>query len=288
MKTSVEMIRKMGEFDVTQRTSDGYFNATELINQYNGIKGKGKRLETFLSNLDTNEFVYNANIKNMYKRSRASRGENAGTWMHPFLFYKYVIWLSPDLEYFLLKTVFGDQPNEKINDVINNNSYYSRNNGTYLMFDFKTKLHKIGKTANINTRLKQINCKHKKAKVVLFIPFDIESLLHQKFRKNNIIIGSEREWFNFSSNDIIDIYNIMKTNAFTQEFNNSLSLLDNVNKQDIMKEFTVLAKEGYSCSEIIDLQLKLAFAVDMGYITSFNSLISELVKVCKQRFNILQ
>jgi hypothetical protein len=29
------MVRKMGEFDIIQRTKDGYFNATHLFNQWN-------------------------------------------------------------------------------------------------------------------------------------------------------------------------------------------------------------------------------------------------------------
>ena len=33
MKTNQNLLRKMGEFDVTQRTSDGMFNATELMKQ---------------------------------------------------------------------------------------------------------------------------------------------------------------------------------------------------------------------------------------------------------------
>lgn len=32
MKTNQEMMRPMGNFNVIQRTSDGYFNATHLLN----------------------------------------------------------------------------------------------------------------------------------------------------------------------------------------------------------------------------------------------------------------
>ena len=35
MKTNQEMVRKMGNFNVVQRTSDGYFNATYLLKQWN-------------------------------------------------------------------------------------------------------------------------------------------------------------------------------------------------------------------------------------------------------------
>ena len=39
MKTSVIMIRKMGDFDVHQRTKDGYFNATTRLKQWNEKHG---------------------------------------------------------------------------------------------------------------------------------------------------------------------------------------------------------------------------------------------------------
>ena len=35
MKTNQNMIRKMGNFDVIQRTKDGFFNATTLLKQWN-------------------------------------------------------------------------------------------------------------------------------------------------------------------------------------------------------------------------------------------------------------
>ena len=35
MKTNQIRIRPMGEFKVTQRTKDGFFNATDLLKQWN-------------------------------------------------------------------------------------------------------------------------------------------------------------------------------------------------------------------------------------------------------------
>ncbi len=35
MKTSVNMLRPMGEYTVTQRTKDSMFNATDLMKQWN-------------------------------------------------------------------------------------------------------------------------------------------------------------------------------------------------------------------------------------------------------------
>lgn len=42
MKTNQIMKRQMGVFAVFQRTSDGYFNANELIRQWNLSYGKKK------------------------------------------------------------------------------------------------------------------------------------------------------------------------------------------------------------------------------------------------------
>lgn len=36
MKTNQEMIRKMGDFNVAQRTSDGFFNANSYLRSING------------------------------------------------------------------------------------------------------------------------------------------------------------------------------------------------------------------------------------------------------------
>lgn len=39
MKTNQIMVRPMGDFEVTQRTKDGFFNATELLKQWNKKAG---------------------------------------------------------------------------------------------------------------------------------------------------------------------------------------------------------------------------------------------------------
>jgi hypothetical protein len=58
MKTSVVMIRKMGDFEVHQRTKDGMFNATALAKQWNGSKTKGRKdPSNFLENKNTKEFI---------------------------------------------------------------------------------------------------------------------------------------------------------------------------------------------------------------------------------------
>lgn len=86
MKTNQNMIRPMGEFKVTQRTKDGFFNATELLKQWNQKSGMQKKLDHYFQNSSTNEFIKalfaeeNLHARNsVYVKSRASRGVNAGT-----------------------------------------------------------------------------------------------------------------------------------------------------------------------------------------------------------------
>ena len=113
MKTNVVMIRKMQDFEVKQRTCDGMFNATELLKQWNKKLGMKKSLDHFFENQGTEEFIQvleqeeNLHTRNsVYVKSRASRGDNAGTWMNPILFIKFAMWLNPRFEYFVIRFVY--------------------------------------------------------------------------------------------------------------------------------------------------------------------------------------
>ena len=57
MKTNQILTRKMGDFNVNQRTSDGMFNATELLKQWDDKSGQQKKLDHFFENNSTEEFV---------------------------------------------------------------------------------------------------------------------------------------------------------------------------------------------------------------------------------------
>jgi len=112
MKTNQIMNRRMSSFDVFQRTSDGMFNATTLLKQWNEFAGEKKELKDFFKLKGTADFIdalieeENLHGENSpYVKSRASRGKNAGTWMHPLLFIKFAMWLSPRFEVQVLKFV---------------------------------------------------------------------------------------------------------------------------------------------------------------------------------------
>lgn len=57
MKTNQEMVRKMGTFNVIQRTKDGMFNATELLKQWNTSNNQSKSVNHYLDNSSTKSFI---------------------------------------------------------------------------------------------------------------------------------------------------------------------------------------------------------------------------------------
>lgn len=63
MKTNQLMKRKMGEFNVTQRTKDGFFCATELLRQWNEYANLNRGNSPHLKQKDLKEFFYNKNTK---------------------------------------------------------------------------------------------------------------------------------------------------------------------------------------------------------------------------------
>ena len=108
----------MGNLDVIQRTKDGYFNATSLLNQWN-IQNptEQRRLDKFwdttnlkelMSEIAKNELNFNSpkfgDLKNALSKTKRGK-ENGGTWMEGILFIKFAMYLNPRLEYYALKFI---------------------------------------------------------------------------------------------------------------------------------------------------------------------------------------
>lgn len=131
MKTSVTMIRHLDVYNVEQRTKDGMFNATSLIKQWNESGNTKKDLDDFLNNANTKEFisalsediVVNQQLPNPQKNGElktvnnktvadtiinATRGRYGMTWMHPYLFIKFAMWLNPRFEVQVIKFVYDE------------------------------------------------------------------------------------------------------------------------------------------------------------------------------------
>jgi hypothetical protein len=117
MKTNQIMKRQFDSSEVSQRTKDSFFNATELLRTYNSMAGKQKSLGEFWSNKSTADFIEALeneliadNIGNsLYlKTYETTRGKGGATWMHPYLFVKFAMWLSPELEVRIIKWVYDN------------------------------------------------------------------------------------------------------------------------------------------------------------------------------------
>ncbi len=93
----------MGDFDIKQRTQDGMFNATDLMKQWNKSKGTKKKLDHFFENKATEEFIQTIVRKSEDLNTRNSvylknRGKHGGTWMHPYLFIDFAMWINPEFK----------------------------------------------------------------------------------------------------------------------------------------------------------------------------------------------
>jgi len=118
MKTNQNLTRKMGDFDVIQRTSDGMFNATDLLSQWNNSKGQSKVIGHYFENSTTKEFI-NALLEEEMKDRKTDeislsdlyvkrRGIFGGTWMTPLLFIDFAMWLNPSFKVKVLKFVYDE------------------------------------------------------------------------------------------------------------------------------------------------------------------------------------
>lgn len=112
MKTNQVMTRQMGEFNILQRTKDGMFNATLLLKQWNEQSMSNRKMDNYFNSEKTKEFICTIQEREnldtpklVYVKSKASRGSNVGTWMHPLLFIDFAMWINPKFKYDVLKFV---------------------------------------------------------------------------------------------------------------------------------------------------------------------------------------
>jgi len=122
MITSVTMVRKMGNFDVLQRTKDGYFDANILLSQWNFKKENPKRkMIEFLESPKTQIFINEIELETQSRESEhgefsafvIKKGRNTingktkdEVWMHPYLFIDFAMWLNPKFKLSVIKFVY--------------------------------------------------------------------------------------------------------------------------------------------------------------------------------------
>jgi len=97
MKTNQIMIRDAG---FIQRTCDGYFNATALVEQWNNSSGEKKMLGNYMKTHSTNEYIEQLKKEGIEKPIISARGNGAssGTWVHPKVFIDLAMWVSVEFK----------------------------------------------------------------------------------------------------------------------------------------------------------------------------------------------
>lgn len=119
------MRRPMGQFEVLQRTSDGYFDGNSLLSQWNNVKGNiRRRMDDFLDSSKVKEFL-EALLEDESQRRKTTIGDNQllikikgrntkegktpdQVWMHPLLFIKFSMWINPKFEVKVLRFVYDE------------------------------------------------------------------------------------------------------------------------------------------------------------------------------------
>lgn len=135
MKSNQEMVRRIENFAVTQRTSDGFFDGSELLRQWNAVGGNSKReMKKFLDSPSTQEFLTALAIDENERKSpiaKMQHGDNQQVtkndliimvkgrntksgrtpdkvWMNPLLFIKFAMWINPTFEVKVLRFVYDE------------------------------------------------------------------------------------------------------------------------------------------------------------------------------------
>lgn len=109
MITNQIMKRPLANFIVEQRTKDGYFNLTDLLNKWNKANGSKKELKDYFGNKATQEFIKalaEEKLNGEKSPYLATRGKNGGTWGNPLLFIDFAMWLNPVFKVKVLRFVY--------------------------------------------------------------------------------------------------------------------------------------------------------------------------------------
>ncbi len=118
MKTSITIFRPDNGVSVRQDTKTSFFNANDLLEMYNKKEGSSKAIDAYFRNDSTKRYVEalmqqeDLNTVNSGELENAvvstKRGKNGGTWMHPYLFIDFAMWLSPEFKVKVVKWVYDN------------------------------------------------------------------------------------------------------------------------------------------------------------------------------------
>lgn len=130
MKTEVIMQRDLNGVKIRQSSSTQFYNANDLLELFLKDHNEDKRIQSFLENQSTKDFMSTI-IEDILQNNRNSgylenkdqeanndsltglavytkRGKNGGTWMHPYLFMDFAMWLSPEFKLTCIKWLYDN------------------------------------------------------------------------------------------------------------------------------------------------------------------------------------
>lgn len=118
MKTSITMFRPSGDVSIRQDTQTAFFNANDLLESYNRNSKSAKAIDAYLRNDSTKRYIEALmnqedlnTVNSGYLENEillTKRGKNGGTWMHPYLFIDFAMWLSPEFKVKVVKWVYDN------------------------------------------------------------------------------------------------------------------------------------------------------------------------------------
>lgn len=97
MKTNQVMIRDNKAF--IQRTSDSYFNATALLDNWNSKTDNSNiQMGNYKNSPSTKRYIEQLQKEGIETPMLTGRGKNGGTWMHPKLFIDFAMYVSTEFK----------------------------------------------------------------------------------------------------------------------------------------------------------------------------------------------
>lgn len=209
MITNNVLTRKMGEFDVYQRTSDGYFEASSLINQWTKFIGARSRFVSDYLRMDSTkeliEEILNLKedplavselkgekqvvIKKKGKMTNKGRTKDE-VWMHPYLFIDFAMWINSKFRLQVLKFVYDNLVNYRKRA---GDAYKEMSAAVYGILprdSFKDKIQDLARSLNIivyghhETMARNSHGEEKLAEELMNLETDIAKMINLGYIRN--------------------------------------------------------------------------------------------------------
>lgn len=157
MKTNQIMLRTLNNNIIRQRTDNSFFCATDILVIHNKENNSKKELKEYFELKSTNELINEINMDSNrgnypYLKNKlyiAVKGNGGGTYMHPYLFLDFCMWISPKFKLQAIKWIYdgliknrhlvGDgyrELTDTMKDNLNINDYHDYQNEARMINDF--------------------------------------------------------------------------------------------------------------------------------------------------------